>query len=383
MTPSTDGPFIVFSPYPHRGPFSSGGHFDHRFGLHLIRKRDILMKPDPILDSERMVLYRRPGNLFNGSRGMRNSRRRKVMTDEDMAEAGPTKVSTLKGLLRPFTLIAPAVGVFSGALLAAHYESYQGLSILPLIFGALSLALMNGASNVYNQITDLDIDRINKPERPLPSGHITIRQTYLVAVVFYVISMVAAAMVNGWFLFFAFILLGITILYSIPGIRLKKRLWVSNVTIAISRGLFGFVAAWSVFADPYHPVPWVCGAIIGLYLMGAATTKDFSDIEGDRTHGMNTLPVRYGIERSIGMITPFFIFPYLLIPVMVAFGVLDVRMLLMTAMALWGYYMARLLKQTTTEHDATFENGPTWKHMYLMLICTQFGFVLSVSIPMA
>ena len=51
-----------------------------------------------------------------------------------------------------------------------------------------------------------------------------------------------------------------------------------------------------------------------LFLVGAATTKDFSAMEGDRAGGCRTLPVRYGVKKAAWMIAPFFVFPWLLVP---------------------------------------------------------------------
>ena len=53
-------------------------------------------------------------------------------------------------------------------------------------------------------------------------------------------------MVNPIFLIIVSILILITIAYSVPPLRLKKRLWISNISIAIPRGLLGFLAAWTI-----------------------------------------------------------------------------------------------------------------------------------------
>ena len=83
---------------------------------------------------------------------------------------------TSKGALwfefaRPFTLVAPALGFASGAVTAAGAAPPEAWStdllLYPLI-GLTMAAVLNAASNAINQIYDLQIDRINKPRRPLP-----------------------------------------------------------------------------------------------------------------------------------------------------------------------------------------------------------------------
>jgi len=44
--------------------------------------------------------------------------------------------------------------------------------------------------------------------------------------------------------------------------------------------------------------PWYIGAIFGLFLLGASTTKDFADMEGDARGGCRTLPIIYGVRRA-------------------------------------------------------------------------------------
>ena len=50
-------------------------------------------------------------------------------------------------------------------------------------------AVLNGASNGINQIYDLAVDAINKPQRPLPSGRMTIREAKWVTAVLYLVAL--------------------------------------------------------------------------------------------------------------------------------------------------------------------------------------------------
>ena len=82
---------------------------------------------------------------------------------------------------RPFTLFAPALGMASGgatAIGAAPRESWSGWLVIYPLVGALMAATLNAASNGLNQIYDLDIDAVNKPKRPLPSGRMTFREAW-------------------------------------------------------------------------------------------------------------------------------------------------------------------------------------------------------------
>ena len=89
----------------------------------------------------------------------------------------------------------------------------------------------------------------------------------------------------------------------------------ANVTIAIPRGVLLKVAGWSSVKTIIGVEPWYIGAIFGLFLLGASTTKDFADMEGDARGGCRTLPIIYGVRRAAWMISPSFVVPFLMISV--------------------------------------------------------------------
>ena len=74
-------------------------------------------------------------------------------------------------LARPFTLIAPALGMFTGSVIAlgaAPAVPITSWVVIRIVLGTLMAAVLNAASNTLNQVTDLEADRVNKPGRPIP-----------------------------------------------------------------------------------------------------------------------------------------------------------------------------------------------------------------------
>jgi 4-hydroxybenzoate polyprenyltransferase len=163
---------------------------------------------------------------------------------------------------------------------------------------------------------------------------------------------------------------------------------IANWTIAIPRGCLLKVAGWSMVASVYHLEPWYIGVVFMLFLLGAATTKDFSDMPGDRAGGCQTLPVRYGVKAAAWMIAPFFFLPWLLIPLGIAVdnpwwageriltGNPSALLALGTLLTLWGAYTVYLMVRRP-EELATTENHVSWKHMYLMMMAAQLGFLVA------
>jgi 4-hydroxybenzoate polyprenyltransferase len=288
---------------------------------------------------------------------------------------------------RPFTLIAPALGFVSGAITAigaAPYEPWCAeLVVFPLI-GALMAAVLNAGNNALNQIYDLEIDRINKPKRPLPSGRLTTKQAWVFTVVTYMLALVLAWLVapGGRHECFWLVLVAVlcTFIYSMPPLRTKQRGMWANITIAIPRGVLLKVAGWSAVKTIVSTEAWYIGGIFGLFLLGATTTKDFADMEGDRIGGCRTLPIQYGVARAAWMISPSFVIPFLLIPIGAETGVLTGNYWLLHALGLfmtaYGIYVCYLMLRRP-EDLAVEENHVSWAHMYRMMFVAQIGFALA------
>jgi 4-hydroxybenzoate polyprenyltransferase len=324
-----------------------------------------------------------------------------------------SKLSLYNQLARPFTLLPPLLGIVSGSICAFgsihNPDPEKRLTmavILTVVLGSLCASFMNAASNAINQVYDLEIDRINKPNRPLVTGALSLREAWGFTWIFYALALIPTWLVVPYpyetfqekltaplqyhETFFIY-LIGMlaTFIYSAPELgRTKVRGLLANFTIAIPRGMLLKVAGWAMVARIAYTEPWYIGAIFGLFIFGAASTKDFADIEGDLAGGCRTLPIIYGVRKAAWIISPFFIFPWLLIPLgaflpdpqnpehpiltgnpglLVALGVIQ---------TLWGAYTVYLLLRDPNSLTET-ENHPSWKHMYLMLMAGQIGFALA------
>lgn len=321
-----------------------------------------------------------------------------------------SKLPHYSRLARPFTLLPPLLGIVSGAICAfgsVHNPDPQSrltLSVLLTVaLGSLCASFMNAASNAINQIYDLEIDRLNKPHRPLVTGALSVRDAWRFTWLFYALALIPTWLVvvypfntlmdkltaplsnhETFFIYLAGLIF--TFIYSAPQLGRTKTLgFLASLTIALPRGMLLKVAGWAMVARVAHAEPWYIGAVFGLFLIGASTTKDFADMEGDRAGGCRTLPIVHGVRKAAWMISPFFVLPWLLIPLgaylpdpqnpdhpiltgnphlLVALGVL---------LTVWGGYTVYLLLRDPDSLAET-ENHPSWTHMYLMMMFAQVGF---------
>jgi chlorophyll/bacteriochlorophyll a synthase len=288
---------------------------------------------------------------------------------------------------RPFTLVAPALGFFSGALTAigaAPREPWSASLLVAPLVGATMAAVLNAGNNALNQIYDLEIDRINKPKRPLTSGRLTISHAWWFTNICYAVALVLAWLVapGGRHQCFWLVAVAVvcTYIYSVPPLRTKRLGIWANITIAIPRGVLLKVAGWSSVKTIVGVEPWYIGAIFGLFLLGATTTKDFADMDGDRRGGCRTLPIQYGVRRAAWMISPSFVVPWLMIPAGAWAHVLTGNFLLLQAlgivMTIYGLYVLYLMLRRP-EELAVEENHVSWAHMYRMMFVAQIGFALA------
>jgi 4-hydroxybenzoate polyprenyltransferase len=318
---------------------------------------------------------------------------------------------------RPFTLLPPLLGVISGAItawgsasnphvLAGQPRQWTGSILLMILLGSACAALLNAASNVINQYYDFENDRINKPTRPLITGEISMGAAFGFASALYVAALVPTWLVVVWPTItiadklkapltqhqcFGIFALGLifTLVYSAPRFgRTKANAFLANLTIAIPRGCLLKVAGWSMVASVFHVEPWFIGSIFFLFLVGAASTKDFSDMPGDEAAGCRTLPIRFGVGTAARMIAPFFVLPWLLMPLgawvrdpwapehAILTGNRGVLTGLGILLAAWGCYTVYLILKNP-EDLATVENHPSWTHMYLMMMAAQLGFAVA------
>lgn len=224
-------------------------------------------------------------------------------------------------LMRPFTLLPPILGMASGAVSAfasGRATAEGGRAIANLLLGTLMAALLNGASNVLNQVHDLEIDRINKPERPLPRGEISLRGANRLSMLLYSLALISAFWIrpDGSPEVFVIVLVTafLTWAYSAPPLRFRNSYWAAPLVIAIPRGGLLKVAGWGTLAPVFSDrEPWILGGLFFLFVLGGASIKDFEDVPGDRKHGVTSLPIRFGNAGAARIMAPFYVLPWILL----------------------------------------------------------------------
>ena len=192
---------------------------------------------------------------------------------------------TIKGLYklsRPLSTLTGVLAVLLGGYVAGTGEWGR------IAVAAVATLFVSAAANAWNDYRDIDIDRINQPQRPLPSGMVSPRAALVFSVTLAALSIVLAAFLGPLALAIA---VASNVLLYVYSVWLKSTVLLGNATVALISAMspvFGGVAAGNV-----RPSLWL-GAIIFVGILGREVLKTLADYEGDRAHGVRTIATAIG-----------------------------------------------------------------------------------------
>ncbi len=197
-----------------------------------------------------------------------------------------TKILALYRLARPFNALTGALAVFLGGYVAGTGEWEK------VAMAAVVTFLVTGAGNSWNDYLDVEIDKINQPQRVLPSGQVSPSAAWILSVVLTVIGLIIAAFINPAAFIVAFLASAILFLYSW---KLKSTVLMGNATVAAISALsviFGGIAAGNV-----RPT-LILAAIVGVAILGREVLKTLADYEGDLQERVRTVATTWGRRRA-------------------------------------------------------------------------------------
>ncbi|WP_041798904.1 chlorophyll synthase ChlG [Rhodopseudomonas palustris] len=205
--------------------------------------------------------------------------------------------SAVLEVLHPITWFPPmwafACGVVSsGVPISARWpEVIAGI----VLCGPLLVA----SSQVVNDWFDRDVDAINEPNRPIPSGRIPGRWGLYLSYLWTGASLLLASQLGVWVFGAAALGLVLAWMYSMPPFRLKQNGWLGNGACAITYEGFAWFTGAAVMLGGLPP--WWIVTLALLYSAGAhgiMTLNDFKSIEGDIKTGVGSLPVKLGVDNA-------------------------------------------------------------------------------------
>jgi len=242
-------------------------------------------------------------------------------------------------ILRPINDLMGSLTVIIGIL-----NTRTGISIevilINIVLGILTYFFIAGSGMVINDIYDIEIDKINRPERPIPSGRITLKQAKILFMICLVIGL-TFAIYHSFIFNLGIFNISIVALFGFIGWLYakwgKKSGFFGNIIVSIS---FSIGLIYGAILNSSNIPAYIYFFFLTSFflLLSREIIKGCEDIEGDKIDGVKTLAIKIGIKKStkISMIFSilaiiFFILPNftniinpLLFMISMVFGLIDV-----------------------------------------------------------
>jgi len=224
-----------------------------------------------------------------------------------MKGAAPGETSLWKirlQLMKPITWIPLIWGVVCGAASSANYTWSLENVLKSAACMLLAGPLMTGYTQILNDYYDREIDAINEPYRPIPSGAISLPQVVIQIFILLGAGIALAYVLDVWsghefptITVIALIGAFIAYIYSAPPLKLKQNGWLGSYALGASYITLPWCTGHALFGELHWQIV-VLTMFYSLAGLGIAIVNDFKSVEGDRQLGLQSLPVMFGITNA-------------------------------------------------------------------------------------
>ncbi len=213
------------------------------------------------------------------------------------------KIKAFVRFSRPHTVVGTTLSISGLWVIANSLQAGAAWDLSMLTFTLVSCL----GANIYivglNQLTDMAIDRVNKPYLPLASGAFTITQGWILIGISLLLALALAHWLGPYLMWTVGLSLFLGTIYSMPPFRLKRfPFWAAFCIIAV-RGMIVNILLFLHFqhtmgAPPHLPlVIWLLVGLMFTYGLVIALFKDMPDTEGDRLYAIETFSLQWGVEQ--------------------------------------------------------------------------------------
>lgn len=179
-------------------------------------------------------------------------------------------------LLRPANIVTSVADALAGIAIAGYFtkEYYESSGITPLLFACICSGALYAGGIVFNDVFDAPLDAVERPERPIPSGQVSIGKASLLAIGYLIVGIIAGFLVNGLTGYLAVMIAGFVLLYD----RFTKHnLLLGPLTMGVCRGLNLMIG---VSVVPLALYEWIQLGLIPLLYIFAITLISQGEVHG-------------------------------------------------------------------------------------------------------
>ena len=261
------------------------------------------------------------------------------------------KINAIVRIFRPELPFAAGVCVLVGQVLALGAFPPLQLAVLGFLCGFF----LSGTALILNDYFDLEVDRVNAPERPLPSGSITKKEVIALGAITTLLGLAAAVGLG----IPAFVLSAITwVVGLLYNWRFKQAGLIGNLMVSYSVAVT-FILGGMAAGDPWNPLVWTFSLMAFGINLGEEIAGDAMDIEGDRQRGSRSIAILKGRSYALRISAAVFalVVVVTLVPAWLGWlGASYLAMILITD-SMIVLFTTRLLKSRTPEEGRRAMRG--------------------------
>ena len=241
-------------------------------------------------------------------------------------------------ILRPGNALMGAISIILVALIDKTIS-------IPVILAILAVFFETAAGNVINDYFDYKIDLINKPERPIPSGRISLKNgknyAYLLFLAGTICGFLISYLTNNW-IPFGIVILADIVLY-LYAYKLKATPLIGNLAVGFMTG-FGFVfGGFSINNTTIIMTSIFLGFFAFVMTTAREIVKDIEDIEGDKADGAKTLPIMIGTKKPAILAAILIVIDSALCPLLYYYHIFGILYLVVIAIAVILFIYSAIL----------------------------------------
>ncbi|KAL2557884.1 Chlorophyll synthase [Forsythia ovata] len=207
-------------------------------------------------------------------------------------------------LTKPVTWPPLVWGVVCGAAASGNFHWSSEDIAKSAVCMIMSGPCLTGYTQTLNDWYDREIDAINEPYRPIPSGAISENEVITQIWVLLVTGLGLAGLLDVWaghnFPVILYLAIGgslVSYIYSAPPLKLKQNGWIGNFALGASYIGLPWWAGQALFGT-LKPDIVVLTLLYSIAGLGIAIVNDFKSVEGDRKLGLQSIPVAFGSETA-------------------------------------------------------------------------------------
>jgi len=210
---------------------------------------------------------------------------------------------------RPVNVLITFLSIFVAVVITGTLHP-----LLKVLLACISGGIITAASNTINDYFDLDIDRVNRPKRPLVTGKLTLRQAWFIAWSEFGLGIGLSLFINITAFLIALVVSGIIILYSF---QLKRLPLIGNFSVSFITAMAFVYGGVTVNRIKETLIP----AILAFFFhFGREIIKDLQDREGDARGSARTFPLVFGEIAAMGLTTSIFLILAVILPLPFLYG---------------------------------------------------------------